>query len=302
MSKRRQKGSLGKEIKKNSAYYFMLAPFMLLFIVFMLIPVLSSIVLGFTDFNMVQVPNFVGFRNYVRLLTNDDVFIIALKNTLILAFVTGPIGYILSFLVAWMINETGRAMRSVLTFIVYSPVLAGNVYFIWTYIFSGDKRGLFNSLLIRLGIIRSPIYWLSDTKYNFLCVIIVVIWMSFGAGFLSFMAGLQALDRSFFEAAAIDGMNNRWQELIYVTLPQMGPQLLFGAVMTISGSFAIGAQCQALTGFPSTDYSTHTILLHIIDFGSIRFEMGYASATACVLFLLMLLAWAITNKVLKKYV
>lgn len=280
----------------------MLAPFMLLFIVFMLIPVLSSIVLGFTDFNMVQVPNFVGFRNYVRLLTNDDVFIIALKNTLILAFVTGPIGYILSFLVAWMINETGRAMRSVLTFIVYSPVLAGNVYFIWTYIFSGDKRGLFNSLLIRLGIIRSPIYWLSDTKYNFLCVIIVVIWMSFGAGFLSFMAGLQALDRSFFEAAAIDGMNNRWQELIYVTLPQMGPQLLFGAVMTISGSFAIGAQCQALTGFPSTDYSTHTILLHIIDFGSIRFEMGYASATACVLFLLMLLAWAITNKVLKKYV
>lgn len=302
MKKERAKEPLSRLMKRSIPYYVMLAPFMILFIVFMLIPVLASVVLSFTDFNMVQTPNFVGVQNYIRLIVNDDVFMIALKNTLIFAFVTGPIGYILSFVVAWMINETGRAMRSLLTFIVYSPVLAGNVYFIWTYIFASDKRGFLNNLLIQLGMIRSPIFWLTDTQYNFMCVVIVVIWMSFGAGFLSFMAGLQSLDRSYFEAAAIDGMKNRWQELYYVTLPQMGPQLLFGAVMTISGSFAVGAQCQALTGFPSTDYSTHTILLHIIDFGSIRFEMGYASATAVVLFLLMLVAWMLTNKVLKKFI
>ncbi len=282
------KKDLVAQIKHNKIYYFLLAPFLVFFIIFMLVPTISSIVLSFTDFNMLQMPHFVGVDNYLRLLFNDKIFIISLKNTLILALITGPIGYILSFVMAWLINNFNRRVRSIFTFFIYSPALAGNVYFMWTYIFSSDRRGLLNNLLIQMKIISEPVFWLTDTQYNFTIVIIVVLWMSFGTGFLSFISGLQTLDPVYYEAASIDGLKNRWQELYYVTFPQMGPQLLFGAVMTISSSFAIGAQCAALTGNPSTDYSTHTILLHMEDYANTRFELGYASAIAVVLFAIML--------------
>jgi len=289
------------QIKRNKIYYFLLAPFLIFFIIFMLIPTISSIVLSFTDFNMVQIPHFVGVDNYLRLLFSDKIFILSLKNTLILALITGPIGYILSFVLAWLINGFNRKLRNIFTFFIYSPTLAGNVYFMWSYIFSSDRRGLLNNLLLQLKFINEPVYWLTDTKYNFTVVIIVVLWMSFGTGFLSFISGLQTLDPVYYEAASIDGLKNRWQELYYVTFPQMGPQLLFGAVMTISSSFAIGAQCAALTGNPSTDYSTHTILLHMQDYANTRFELGYASAIAVVLFVIMLLSWLLIQKVLKQF-
>ena len=295
------KKDLVAQIKQNKIYYFLLAPFLVFFIIFILIPTISSIVLSFTDFNMLQMPHFVGVDNYLRLLFNDKIFIISLKNTLILALITGPIGYILSFVMAWLINNFNRRVRSIFTFFIYSPALAGNVYFMWTYIFSSDRRGLLNNLLIQMKTISEPIPWLTDTQYNFTIVIIVVLWMSFGTGFLSFISGLQTLDPVYYEAASIDGLKNRWQELYYVTFPQMGPQLLFGAVMTISSSFAIGAQCAALTGNPSTDYSTHTILLHMEDYANVRFELGYASAIAVVLFAIMLLSWLIIQKVLKQF-
>lgn len=287
--------------KTNIAYCLMLAPFLAMFIVFMLIPVGSAIVLSFTDFNMVQIPSFVGLKNYLRIFIEDDIFMIALKNTLIFALVSGPVGYVLSFVIAWLINECNRAVRTLVTVIIYAPSLAGNIYFIWKYIFSSDSRGFLNNVLINIALIRDPITWLSDTKYNFTVVMIVIIWMSFGTGFLSFIAGLQGLDRSYYEAAAIDGLKNRWQELYYVTFPQIGPQLLFGAVMSISGAFAVGYQNMQLTGFPSTEYSTHTILLHIMDYGTIRYEMGYASALAVILFALMLFAWFLVSKLLSKF-
>lgn len=289
------------QFKNNKIYYFLLAPFLIFFIIFMLIPTISSIVLSFTDFNMVQLPHFVGIDNYLRLLFSDKIFILSLKNTLILALITGPIGYMLSFVLAWLINSFNRRLRSIFTFFIYSPALAGNVYFMWTYIFSSDRRGLLNNLLLQFKFIKEPVYWLTDTKYNFTVVIIVVLWMSFGTGFLSFISGLQTLDPVYYEAASIDGLKNRWQELYYVTFPQMGPQLLFGAVMTISSSFAIGAQCAALTGNPSTDYSTHTILLHMQDYANTRFELGYASAIAVVLFVIMLLSWLLIQRVLKQF-
>ncbi len=180
-------------------------------------------------------------------------------------------------------------------------MLAGNMYFIWTYIFSSDSRGLLNSILLNLNIITSPVGWLADTTYNFSIVVLVIIWMSFGAGFLSFVAGLQSLDPIYYEAASIDGLKNRWQELYYVTFPQMGPQLLFGAVTSIAGAFSVGAQCATLTGNPSTDYSTHTIILHMEDYASVRYELGYASAIAIVLFALMLITWKIMNRVLSQF-
>lgn len=290
-----------KTLRKNAPFVVLVAPFTIFFVVFTVIPILSALALSFTDYNLLQINNFVGFKNYTRLLLDDSVFLIAFKNTMIQALITGPIGFILSFVIAWLINELGRTTRSIVTLIVYSPALAGNIFFIWQYIFSSDSRGFINNILIQLGVIKDPIYWLTDEKYNFIIVMIVSVWMGFGTGFLSFVAGFKSLDKSFFEAAAVDGLKNRWQELYYVTFPQMGPQLMFGAVMSISSAFAVGTVNQNLTGFPSSNYSTHTILLHMTDYANNRYEMGYASAVAVVLFILMVLFKAVVNKVLKKF-
>lgn len=292
--------SLGRKIYKSRASYVLMAPFLILFLVFVVIPILSSVFLSFTSFNMLQIPKFVGFDNYIRMFLEDDVFVKALRNTVVFAIITGPLGYVLSFVVAWLINELNRGLRWFLTLVMYAPTLAGNIYYIWTYIFSGDSKGLVNSSLIQIGIITDPIQWLTDSNYNVSVVLIVIIWMSLGSGFLAFVAGFNALDRSYFEAAAIDGVKNRFQELWYVTIPQMTPQLLFGAVMSISGAFAVGYANSAITGFPSSNYSTHTLLLHMLDYGTIRFEMGYASAIAVVLFGLMLVTWIVIKKALSK--
>lgn len=293
--------SLSSRIWQNKIFYLMLFPFCLLFFTFTVLPVLSSVVLSFNSFDMVQMPKWIGVENYIRMFLEDDIFIKALKNTLLFAVITGPVGYLLSFVTAWLINELPHAIRSFITLIMYAPTLAGNVYFIWQFIFADDSKGFINNLLIQIGIISDPIKWLTNPKYNFTVVLIVVIWMSLGAGFLSFVAGFQSLDRSYFEAGAIDGVNNRFQEMLYITLPQMAPQLLFGAVMSISSAFAVGNQCSALTGFPSTNYSTHTLLLHMTDYGTTRFEMGYASAIAVILFIIMMASWLAINRVLKRY-
>lgn len=295
-----KKEPLSIKLKRYKSSYVLLAPYSVLFLVFTLIPISAAVLLSFTYFNMLEAPRWIGFTNYINLFLADDVFVIALKNTLIFALLTGPIGYVMSFTFAWLINEMKRFTRTIMTLFFYAPTLAGNVYFIWTYIFSGDAYGLVNSTLMRLNIIKEPVVWLFDPRYNIWIVVLVILWLSMGAGFLAFVAGLQAVDRSLYEASAIDGVRNRFQELWYVTLPQMVPQLLFGAVMSISTSFAVGYQSMALTGFPSTEYSTHTIVLHVYDFGFVRFEMGYASAVAVVLFFGMLLAWRIIKGLLNR--
>ena len=290
------KGLLGK----YGASYFLLSFWLILFLVFTVIPIAISVVMSFTDFDMVRLPRFVGLQNYTTLFLDDDIFIKSLGNTLFYALVTGPAGYLLSFLVAWLLSETSRGVRAVLMLIFYAPTLAGNVYMVWTYIFSGDSYGMLNSLLLRLGLIADPIQWLNDPAYNSIVVIVVILWMSMGAGFLSFVAGFQQLNVSLFEAGAIDGLRNRWQELWHITLPQMVPQLLIGAVLSISSAFAVGYQNALLTGNPSTDYSTHTVLLHMTDYGYTRFEMGYACAVAVVLFVLMVGTWLVINRGLRR--
>lgn len=296
-----KKKSIARWFREQGPSLVFLAPFTILFFLFTILPIAAAIILSFTYFNMLSVPTFVGFDNYIRMFFDDDVFLIALKNTAIFAMITGPLSYILSFMVAWLINEFNRFVRTLLTLVFYLPSLAGNVYFVWTYIFSGDSYGLLNNLLIKLGIINDSIQWLTDTKYMMAVVIVVILWLSLGTGFLAFVAGLQSMDRELFEAAAIDGVKNRFAELWYITLPQMVPQLLFGAVMQISTSFAIGYECMNLTGFPSTDYATHTLVLHILDFGQVRFEMGYACAVAVFLFAMMLIMWKVINKLLSKW-
>lgn len=298
IAKRRQKtGSL----KKYGGYYLLVLPFMLLFTLFTIIPVVISLPIAFTNFNMVQIPQFVGFENFKRLFLEDEVFLIAIKNTMIFAIVTGPVSYFLCLFVAWLINDYPRYLRAFLTLVFYAPSMTSSAYVVWNYIFSGDMYGFLNSSLMRLGIISDPIQWLTDVRYTMPVVIVVQLWLSLGAGFLSFIAGLQNIDKAMYEVGAIEGIRNRWQELFYITLPSMGPQLLFGAVMQISSSFAAGAVSMQLTGFPSTDYSTHTIVLHAQDYGFTRYEMGYASAVCFVLFVVMLLANEIIRAILKNY-
>ena len=293
--------SVIKRIKQGIPFYIMLAPFYILFILFTIIPVVSSVVLSFTDFDMVQLPSFSGLNNYLRLFLEDEIFIIAFKNTLVFALITGPVGYLLSFVVAWFINDLTPTAKNIVTLLMYSPALCGGMFTIWAYVFASDDKGLINSILIRLGIVTSPLSFLTDPKYNFIVCIIVIIWSSMGVGFLSLVSGFKSLDKSYFEAAALDGISNRWQELYYVTLPQLGPQLIFSAVMTISSSFAVGGMVSGLTGFPSTDYSTHTLVLHMTDYASTRFEMGYASAIAVVLFVIMWASWFGISKFLRKF-
>mgnify|MGYP000006095434 FL=1 len=302
-SKKRRKSlryTLG-EMKSHRTDYLMLLPYMLLFTFFTVLPVTASIILGFTDFNLLQMPNFVGLDNYINLFLNDDIFVIAVKNTLMFAVVTGPISYFACLMLAWVVNELSPGMRTFMTFLFYAPSISGNLYVIWSYIFSGDMYGWANGILMNLGLISTPIAWLSDARYMMTIVMVVQIWMSFGTGFLSFVAGLQGIDRSMYEAGAIDGISNRFQELIYLTLPSMGPQLMFGAVMQISASFSAGAVCMALCGNPSTDYATSTIISHISDYGTTRYEMGYASAMATLLFVVMILTNNLISKILRKY-
>ena len=290
---------LKRFFKKYGASYFLLSFWLVLFLFFTVIPIVASVLLSFTDFDMVNALKPVGVDNYIRLLLDDDIFIKALGNTLFYALLTGPAGYLLSFIVAWLINETGRNMRAALTLIFYAPALAGNVFMAWQYIFSGDAYGILNSLLMRFGFIAEAIQWQNDPQYNSIVVITVILWMSMGAGFLSFVAGFKQLNTSLYEAAAMDGLRNRWQELWYVTLPQMVPQLLIGAVLTISTSFAVGYQNSVLTGNPSTDYSTHTVVLHMSDYGYTRLEMGYACTVAVVLFVIMIATWTLINRGLR---
>lgn len=292
--------SLGHRIYTYRESYLLLAPYFILFLIFIVVPVVTSMILSFTHFDMVNLPRFAGFENYIRMFLDDDVFVIAVKNTLIFACITGPVSYAISLLMAWFINELSPKLRSLLTLIFYAPSIGGNAFMIWTFIFSGDRYGLINGFLMSAGVTQEPIRFLTDETYMMGIIILVQLWLSLGAGFLSFIAGLQSVDRSLYESGAIDGIKNRWQELWHITLPTMKPQLMFGAVMQIASSFAAGSVCSALAGFPSTNYAAHTVVLHAQDVGSLRYEMGYASAISVILFLAMIITKSVIGAVLKE--
>jgi multiple sugar transport system permease protein len=289
-----------KEMVQHKALYLFLAPYAILFTLFVVAPVGISIFYSFTHFNVLEPPRFVGFQNYLNLFLADDVFLIALRNTFILASITGPIGYIGAFLFAWFINELPRYIRAFVTLVFYAPTISGAVFLIWQLIFAGDAYGFANAFLMRWGFINEPQLWLSNPDLMMPVVMIVVLWMSLGAGFLAFIAGLSTVDPILYEAGLMDGIKNRWQELWFITLPNMKGMLMFGAVMSITQSFAIGDVTAQLAGFPSTDYAVHTVVNHLVDYGSIRFEMGYASAIATFLFGMMILTNLVVKRMLSK--
>ena len=289
-----------KEMKRNKGAYLMVLPYMLVFTCFTVLPVVLSMIISFTDFNMLEMPNIVWFDNYIRLFLDDDIFLIAAKNTFIFAVIVGPVSYIMSLMVAWFINELSPKIRAVVTLIFYAPSISGSAYLVWQTLFSSDSYGWANAWLMKLGIITKEIAFFEDADWVMPLCIVVAIWTSLGTSFLSFIAGLQGIDKAQFEAGAVDGIRNRWQELWYITLPNMKPQLMFGAVMSITSSFGFGGVVTALCGFPSVDYAAHTIVHHLDDYGGQRFEIGYSSTIAVVLFAIMIGANALVKKVLSK--
>ena len=292
--------------KKKSLYkteslecWLMLAPFMIFFIIFTVVPVVISLPLGFTNFDMVNFPEFVGLSNFKTLFLSDRTFIHSIKVTLIFALFSGPVSYVLCFLLAWLINELPSCLRTVFTLIFYIPSMAG-VYTVWQLIFSGDQYGYVNAFLLDLGIITSARQWLTDANYILFVVIIVQLWISLGAGFLALRAGFQNIDKSLYEAGAIEGIKNRWQELFYITVPAMKPQMLFAAVMQIVSAFTADIAARNLVGFPSTDYAAHTVMTHAYDYGWVRYEMGYSSAICTVLFIVMYAVNKLITRILAK--
>lgn len=291
---------LWSSMKKHKISYLFIAPYCILFLVFYLIPVVVSIGLSFTYYNVLEKPSFIAWQNYINLFFADEVFLTAVKNTFLFAVITGPIGYFMALIIAWMINDLKPKLRAFMTLIFYAPTISGQAFIIWKYIFSSDSYGLANGWLMKLGVTFKAILWFEDGRYIMPILIIVVLWMSMGTGFLSFIAGLQNVDRSLYEAGYVDGIKNRFQELWFITLPSMKQQLMFGAVMTITSSFAIHDQLAALAGFPSVNYAAHTVVSHLIDYGTIRYEMGYASAIATLLFIVMILSNKVVQFFLRK--
>jgi len=286
--------------KKNYQSYMLMAPYFILFFTFTVIPVLMAITLSFTSFNMLQLPQFIGWENYIRLFLENEIFIIALQNTLIFAVVTGPLSYLLCFAVAWVINELTPKVRAFMTVVFYAPSISGNVFFIWLYFFSGDRYGLVNGRLLAWGMIDGPINFFRDPRFILPILLVVQLWLSLGVGFLAFIAGLQTVDKALYEAGAVDGIRNRWQELWFITLPSMRPHLMFGAVMQITTSFGVADIVTQLAGQPTVNYAGDTIITHLQDVGWIRFEMGYASAIATILFCLMVGSNKLVQRLLRK--
>ncbi|MDF2540379.1 MAG: transporter periplasmic subunit [Herbinix sp.] len=291
-----------KRLKINIAYYFLL-PYLLLFVVFIVVPIIAAIALSFTNYDAVQTPDFVGFLNYINLLTQDDVFMQkVLPNTCIFALVVGPIGYMMSFLLAWMLAQISKVPRTILALLIYSPSLTSGVAMavVWKIIFAGDQMGYINYLLIEMGVINDPILFVTDAKYLLIIMIIVSLWSSMGVGFLAILAGILNIDTQVYEAASIDGLRNRFQEMFYITIPMMKPQMLFAAVMAVVNTFSVGAIGIQLSGSnPTPNYAGQLMVNHIEDYGFIRYEMGYASAVSLVLLVIIYSISKFARKIFK---
>jgi len=283
----------------DSPYLFIL-PYAAMFTLLIVLPVVVAMAMSFTYFNTVEFPSFVGFQNYIDLFTGDTVFLqYAVSNTLLYAVAVGPVGYMLAFFLAWMLSQVPHKIRTVYTVIIYSPSVTGGIMMavVWKVLFSGDRKGYLNYWLMNMGIIEEPLQWLQSPNLLVPIMIFIALWGSMGVGFLAMLAGLLNIDKSMYEAAYIDGIRNRWQEIFYITIPSMKPQMLFGAVMAIIGTFNASGVASALSGgSPPPQYAGWLIVDHANDFGFVRYEMGYASAVTVILLYIVVLFNKISYK------
>jgi len=276
----------------NKTTVLFLAPYVLMFTVFIVIPVLLAIVLSLTYFNGIQFPTFTGLANYVYLLTADDLFMRTIvPNTLVFAIIVGPGGYILSFFLAWMLSQLSPKPRNIMALIIYSPSMTSGVAIavLWKIIFSGDEAGFLNGFLLNANLINEPVQWLQSPDHLMMIMIIVSLWSSMGVGFLAVLAGLLNVNKDLYEAAYVDGIRNRFQEIIFITIPSIKKQMLFSAVMSIVGTISAGSIGVTLSGAnPTPQNAGQLILNHIEDYGILRSELGMAAALSVVLLLVML--------------
>lgn len=274
-------------------------PFFLFFAIFTIIPVLLSMFISLTDYNLLEAPDFIGLTNYKLLFLEDEVFLLALKNTLTFSGIAGPVSFIAAFLLAWAINQMRMKNQYALAFYIPSITNTIAIGVVWLYIFSPDRYGLINNMLYKIGIISEPVLWSLNEKTILPVIILIYIWMNMGTGFLVFLAGLQNVSAEIYEAGMIDGIRNRVQEMLYLTIPQMKPQLLFSAITSVTSAFSIFEISVSFAGLPSPNYAGHTLVTHLYDFAFIRFEMGYASAVACVLFFMTFIIGQVLTRLLK---
>ncbi|NOU94464.1 ABC transporter permease subunit [Paenibacillus sp. LMG 31456] len=279
------------EIWASRFSYLFITPFMLCFIAFILVPVCAAIVLSFTYFNAIEKPQFIGWTNFQNLISQDLLFLkYALPNTFKFAVIVGPGGYIAAFALAWLITQLPGKFRKWFALAMYTPSLTMGVAMsiIWLPLLSGDRIGYLNSILLQIGFIDEPNLWVTDKAYLMNSMIAVTMWSSMGVGFLAMLAGILNVNPELYEAGRIDGMRSRLQEIWYITIPSMKPQMLFGAVMAIVSTFKAGAIGVELSGqSPTPQYAGHLIINHIDDYGFVRFEMGYAAAISVFLLILM---------------
>jgi multiple sugar transport system permease protein len=278
------------ECWRDRIIYIFLAPFLIVFSVFIIIPVFMAVFLSFTSFDGFSFPKFIGIQNYISLLTQDLVFLkYALPHTFKFAIIVGPGGYILAFVFAWLIHQLPKQIRDYYTLAFYAPSMAGGVALsvVWIAVFSGDRVGYLNNFLLQMGWIDVPHLWLTSPLYLLNVMILVSLWISFSVGFLAMLAGFQTVNPELYEAGRIDGIKNRLQEIFYITIPSMKPQMLFSAVMSIVTTLKAGTISVQLTGLPITpQYAGHLIINHVDDYAFQRFELGYASAVSVVLLLI----------------
>ncbi|MCV2231525.1 sugar ABC transporter permease [Acholeplasma manati] len=295
--------SLGYKIAhsdKLSALVFV-GPYYVLFSIFIIIAVLAAVLLSFTYFNTIEFPTMSGLKNYVDIVTTDNTFMqVILPNTIKFALIVGPGGYLLSFILAWSLAQLPHKLRTVLAIIFYSPSMTMGVAMVvvWSAVFSGDQAGYLNHFMLQMNLIAEPVQWLQSPQHLMNIMIIVSLWGSMGVGFLAMLSGILNVDKEIFEAAYMDGISNKFQEIFFITIPLMKPQMLFGAVMMIVSTFQAGAIGVQLSGSnPTPQNAGQLILNHIEDFGFIRFEMGYAAALSVILLILV----ALISKVAKTY-
>ena len=277
--------------KGNRTTVIFLAPYVLMFFVFIVLPIVVAMVFSFTYYNGVSKPEFVGLSNYVYLFTQDSVFMRKiLPNTLLFAIIVGPGGYILSFILAWILSQITKLPRTILALIIYSPSMTSGVAMtvLWKIIFSGDEQGYLNAILLDMNIIAEPIQWLQSPEYLMPVMIIVTLWSSMGIGFLAMLSGLLNVDKEQYEAAYLDGVSNRIQEIFYITIPNMKSQMLFGAVMAIVSAFSAGAIGVQLSGSnPTPQNAGQLVVNHIEDYGILRKELGMSAALSVILLIIV---------------
>ena len=300
MMKKHRRRLREAEVREEVTSYLFLSPYLILFAVFIVVPVILAILLSFTNFDSMNFPSFVGLKNYITLLTTDNTFMqYVLPNTIKFSLIVGPVGYFMSFIMAWVLAQIPHRSRTLFALMLYSPTLTSGVAMtvIWRVLFNGDQTGYLNSLLLNLGWIQEPIQFLQSSEWLMPVMIIVSLWNSMGIGFLSMLAGILNINSEMYEAGYIDGISNRFQEIMYITIPSMKPQMLFGAVMAVINTFQTGAIGVQLSGSnPTPQYAGQMMLNHIEDYGFLRYEMGYAAAISVVL---LLLIWFLSKIVFK---